>query len=121
VVVIDVKVGDRVVTQERDGWTRITTLRFRVVAKVTAARITTDDGAVWDRSDGIRIPRRDGGSIRVEEEGDVERDATARRRLRVRDALFEVERGKDGLTDEEIATLEPVLASIVDRMKGAKA
>lgn len=117
---IAVKAGGRVVSEERDGWTRITTMTFRLVTRVTDSRITTDDGAVWDRACGLRIPRKLGGRVREERPDDVETDATARRRLRVRSQLFDVERGKDVLTDEEIAALELVLAPILDRLKGAK-
>jgi len=116
---ISAKVGDRVVEEERYGWSSSHRMRFRTVTKATVARLTTDDGMVWDRKTGRRVPKATPGRIRDEEPGDVARAALEVCRWRVRDDLSTAARHPDQLTNDEVVVIDTVLRQIAARLRAS--
>jgi len=114
---IQAKVGDRVVEESRRGWSPMRWLRFRTVTKVTATRLTTDTGEVWERETGWSVPRKAGGEVRDVAPGDDARAVREARRKRVRSHLWTVERHGDQLTDLEVEELDTVLSQISARLR----
>jgi|GEM_PF-4737015 len=116
---IKAQVGDRVVEESRRGWSPMRWLRFRTVTKVTATRLTTDTGEVWDRESGRRVPKATPGRIRDEEPGDVARAALEVCRWRVRDDLSTAARHPHQLTNDEVVVIDTVLRQIAARLRAS--
>jgi len=114
---IKAQVGDRVVEESRRGWSPMRWLRFRTVVKVTATRLTTDTGEVWDRESGRRVPREPRSEVRDLVPGDDARAVREARRARVRSDLSAVERYSDQLTDLEVEALDTVMSQIAARLR----
>jgi hypothetical protein len=112
--------GESVLLHTTESWNKLETYTFLVVQRGTASRVTTEDGRVWDRATGRRIPAKEGGEVRDVVPGDHEKAAAAQRRREIHHALWRAEKLKAYLTDEEIAALHPVMISIVPRLEAVE-
>lgn len=86
------KVGDRVAVMYRSV---SDTVRFRTVTRATATRITTDDGARFDRRSGSSIPFEMGGPRLEEPTPQLETAVERERLLQHAEVVFSPERLRD--------------------------